>query len=402
MAPPHLPNDVVQNILAYLPIKDIFSLRRVNRDWYSIYEHAIKQHLSLFNVKISVTIGPSKKTIEPSLSVALECVGFDLDSRVFTFTPIPNAKPIYCKPNLLRQVKILFDEWNTKNSNGNTTPLEGTLETDDNNLNIGYIEHPSDPQAQELLKYSNLRFHKFYVEAEKKSYYLEETPEKEGEIETYLGDRDMILKCNIKDSVIPEEEIFGVDDEEEEDLESNKYSSVEVEFVQVLTSWLVGGTTINKLPQEFHKQIYPQRYSLLDKITSDNSILRYNRYCPSVLKWILSDNSKNDSETKQLCLHLHITKGDFTIRDKFEEALEERSIDRQFMWKYSFVPRFFIDPENSSDTFEQILDRFSRSVKSEDKNRSPNMSINSKTNKSTDSNGKTLNRFLGLRLPGFS
>ncbi|CAG8536696.1 13393_t:CDS:2 [Acaulospora colombiana] len=297
----------------------------------------------------------------------------------------------------LRQVKIVFGEWygvDTKRHNGSTALLENTLENKDDDFPvIGSFDRASDPQAQELLRHSNLQFHKHYVEAVKKYYYIEETPDKDGEIVTYLGDKDMILKCNIKDSVIPEEEIIDAEDEEDEDSDLNKGSSFDVEFVKVRTSWLVGGTTRKILPQEFHKQIYSDRYDLLNSITSSNNIPRYNHYCPKVLKWILSRNTKGDKETIQLCQHLYSTKGDFTIRDKFELALEEKSIEKQKMWKYSFVSRFFCDPDNSSDTFEQTLDRFCRAEEAEGKIRAPDTRNN---------RNKFPKRIFGLTVPGFS
>ncbi|CAG8674251.1 15248_t:CDS:1 [Acaulospora morrowiae] len=375
MLSPYLPSDVVQNILAYLPVKDIFSLRRVNRSWYSIYEHAIKQHISLFNVQAFVRIGPQKTPVEAKYSFALDCVGFGLDSRIFTFIPTVTAKPIYCNPTRLRQVKVEFGEWcgvDTKRHNGNTGPLENPLDNNDDEFSVGPFDRPSDPPAHELTRYANSKVHDQYIEAVRKCYYLEETPDKDGEIVTYLGDKDMIIKCKIKDSVVPEEEIIDAEDEEEEDSDLNKFSSFEVEFIKVRTSWLVGGTTRKILPPEFHKQIYSSRYDLLNEITLSNNIHRYNHYCPKVLKWILSESNKNDKETIQLCQHLRNTNGDFTIRDKFESALEEKSIEKQKMWKYSFVSRFFSDPENSSDTFEQILDRFSRSEESQENTRVPN------------------------------
>ncbi|CAG8572864.1 18308_t:CDS:1 [Dentiscutata erythropus] len=350
MSPPPLPNDVIQHVLANLPVKQIYLLRGVNRDWYSIHEHAIKQHLSFSDSKVLVRLGPSSKAKDPKFSIALDCVAFDPEARIFTFKPIANSKPIYCNPLHLRQVKILYSEWigiDAKRHNGIDASLNSTNSTSRN----------YDPSPQEIYRYARIKFHHNYVEAVQKYYYLEETPGIGEEISTYLGDYDMILKCHLKDSVVLSEE--DISDVEYFDNLSH-ISSFNVDFLQVHTSWLISGTTTRILPTNFHSKIYPSRYALLNHIISQKDIQKYNLYSPKVIRWILSDYMVDDQQTIQLCQHLNETKGDFTIRDKFQWELDAKNIKKQIMWKYSFVARFFCDPENSSDTFEQILDRFVR------------------------------------------
>ncbi|CAG8775509.1 2543_t:CDS:1, partial [Ambispora leptoticha] len=167
-------------------------------------------------------------------------------------------------------------------------------------------------------------------------------------------DIDMILKCHLKDSVvlsledIPDIEYFD---------QPSHISSFNVDFLQVHTSWLIGGTTTKILPTDFHSKIYHSRYTLLNHITLQKDIQKYNLYSPKVIRWILSDYMVDDQQTVQLCQHLNKTNGDFTIVDKFQWELEKKNIKQQIMWKYSFVARFFCDPQNSPENFEQTLDR---------------------------------------------
>ncbi|CAG8743987.1 23258_t:CDS:1 [Cetraspora pellucida] len=341
MSPP-LPNDVIQYVLANLPIKQIYLLRGVNRDWYSIHEHAIKQRLSFPDSKVLVRLGPSSKAKDPKFSIALECVAFDPETRIFTFKPIANSKPIYCNPRHLRQVKILYSEWigvDAKRHNGIDS--------------IPEVMHPD-----EIRKYANVTFHRDYVEAVQKYYYLNEVPGTGDEIPTFLGDYDMILKCHLKDSVVLSEE--DIPDIEYFDHPSH-ISSFNVDFLQVHTSWLISGTTAKILPSNFHSKIYHSRYSLLNHITLQKDIQKYNLYSPKVIRWILSDYMVDDQQTVQLCQHLNKTKGDFTILDKFQWELEKKNLNQQIMWKYSFVARFFCDPDNSPENFNQTLDRLVRS-----------------------------------------
>ncbi|CAG8546064.1 1567_t:CDS:1 [Scutellospora calospora] len=352
--PPPLPNDVIQHVLANLPIKQIYLLRGVNRDWYSIYEHAIKQHLSISDSKILVRLGPSSKAKDPNFSIALDCVAFDPETRIFTFKPIVNSKPIYCNPRHLRQVKVLYTEWI-----GIDAKIHNGIDISSNYISQvgGY-----DLSDLEISKYARIKFHHDYVEAVQKYYYLEETPSIGREISTYLGDCDMILKCHLKDSVVLSEE--NIPDIEHFDNQSH-ISSFSVDFIQVHTSWLIGGTTTRILPTSFHSKIYPFRYSFLNNITLQKDIQKYNPYSPKVIRWILSGCMIDDQQTIELCQYLNETKGDFTIRDKFQRELEKRNIEKQIMWKYSLVARFFCDPENSSDTFESILDKVVRAEEDE-------------------------------------
>ncbi|CAG8691085.1 25071_t:CDS:1 [Gigaspora margarita] len=356
MSPPPFPNDIIQHVLANLPVKQIYLLRGVNRDWYSIHEHAIKQHLSFSDSKVLVRLGSSSKAKDPKFSIALDCVAFDPETRIFTFKPIANSNPIYCNARHLRQVKILYSEWigiDAKIHNGIDVSMNSTNSTSDfGNYNLS---------PHEIYRYARVKFHHNYVEAVQKYYYLEETPGNGEEISTYLGDYDMILKCHLKDSVVLSEE--DISDVEYFDSLSH-ISSFNVDFLQVRTSWLISGTTTRILPTNFHSKIYSSRYDLLNHILQKD-IQKYNLYSPKVMKWILSDYMINDQQTIQLCRYLNETKGDFTIRDKFQWELEAKNIKKQIMWKYSFIARFFCDPENSQDAFEQILDKFVRAEEDE-------------------------------------
>ncbi|GES89044.1 hypothetical protein GLOIN_2v1878079 [Rhizophagus clarus] len=130
---------------------------------------------------------------------------------------------------------------------------------------------------------------------------------------------------------------------------------------------MISGTTSNFIPEESRNQIFASRFNLLDQILSEYSITKYYRYSSKVLKWILSEYDRDDQETTKMIKHISDTQGDFSIRSRFEAALEEKNVKKQNMWKYSLAARFLRDPE-SYDTLEEVVNRIVHTERSESNN----------------------------------
>ncbi|RIA94714.1 hypothetical protein C1645_759416 [Glomus cerebriforme] len=352
-----LPNEIFQHILSLLPLKKIYSFKRVNKEWYSLCDHAIVEHITTSGSQVHIRAGTSKK---PKLCYDLDFAGYDPSSNIFTFKPSPDRlEPTFCYSKHLREIRILFGEWKGVNTTlSKYSPSDPTFGIP--------MERHSDPQAQEVLRLAKLEFHKNYVESVRKVYQLDDEPSLEkGTTISCLGDKDIILKCNITTTLscnIPDNQ-QNSDDDDERSPEGVVFN-LRIEFVKVCASWLVSGTTSNFIPEESRSQILTSRFDLLDQILSEYKITRYYRYSSKVLKWILSEYGRSDQETTKLIEHISNTQGDFSIRSKFEAALEGQNVKKQNMWKYSLVARFLRDPE-SYDTLEEVVNRIVNAERSE-------------------------------------
>src|ERR1043165_5439686 len=104
-----LPIEIFQHVLAFLPLKEIYSFKRVNKEWYNLCDHAIVEHITSSGSKVFLRAGTSKK---PKLCYNLNFAGYDPSSNIFTFKPFSDRiEPTFCYPKHLREVRILFEEW---------------------------------------------------------------------------------------------------------------------------------------------------------------------------------------------------------------------------------------------------------------------------------------------------
>ncbi|CAJ0648246.1 15803_t:CDS:2 [Entrophospora sp. SA101] len=169
-----LPDDLIQNVLALLPIRKTYTLKRVCKAWNSLCDHAILEHINLNNSKVLIKLGPNSIS---NLFVTLDCVGYDPSNGIFTFKPAPNSNPISCSRSNLNQIMCLFTEWLGLDKNKLINDSEdGSLEIngdiDNNNSNVT-LNPDSDPHSQELLRHANFKlFHMDYIEAARKEYQL--------------------------------------------------------------------------------------------------------------------------------------------------------------------------------------------------------------------------------------
>jgi hypothetical protein len=354
-----LPNEIFQHALALLPLKEIYSFKRVNKEWYSLCDHAIVEHIISSGSQVHFRAGTSKN---PKLCYDLDFTSYDPSSNIFTFKPSPNRierKPTFCYSKHLREVRILFGEWRGVNTTlSKYSPSDPTFGIS--------IKRNSDPQAQEVLRLAKLEFHKKYVESVQKVYQLDDEPSlEEGTVVSCIGDKDIILKCHITTTLscnVPDDQQNSERDDEHSP--EDVVFRLRIEFVKVCASWLVSGTTSNFIPEESRNQIFASRFKLLDQILFEYNITRYYRYSSKVLKWILSEYKRNDQETINMIKHISDTQGDFSIRSKFEAALEGKNVKKQNMWKYSLVARFLRDPE-SYDTLEKVVNRIVHAERSD-------------------------------------
>ncbi|CAG8518072.1 11202_t:CDS:2 [Ambispora leptoticha] len=340
-SPPHIPVDIIQHILANLSIKEIYILRRVNREWYSIFEHALMEHMITHNSQILVRVGPKPTA---SLSLALDCVEYCPKTGVYTFRPViedgedgkGKESRLICDRHNLRQVKILFGEW--------IDPIITEL----NARNLGPLGADS-PAAQALTLYANIKFHSDYIEAVSKEYHVEGGCASLISSTSYIGDNDLICKINL---------------ESLKDDESNNLVSFDVDYVKVRSSWIFSGLSTHS-PMPSYK-IYESRYLLLDQLLGQEH--GYNRYSSRVLEWITSDADVDDELTHKLIEHLRATDGDFNTGALLARALEEKGVSQNHMWKFGFVKRYLSNPESSSETFDQIVEKVVLTEKSNNNN----------------------------------
>ncbi|GBB97076.1 hypothetical protein RclHR1_02910004 [Rhizophagus clarus] len=360
-----LPIEIFQHALALLPLKEIYSFKRVNKEWYSLCDHAIVEHITSSGSQVHLRAGTSRN---PKLCYDLDFASYDPSSNIFTFKPSPKRielEPAFCYSKHLREIRILFGEWRGVNTTlSKYSPSDPTF-----GIPIKSIKRNSDPQAQEVLRLARSKFHKNYVESVQKVYQLDDEPSlEEGTVVSCLGDKDIILKCHITTTPscnIPDDQRNCKDDDECSP--EGVVFSLRIEFVKVCASWLVSGTTSNFIPEESRNQIFASRFNLLDQILSEYSITKYYRYSSKVLKWILSEYDRDDQETTKMIKHISDTQGDFSIRSRFEAALEEKNVKKQNMWKYSLAARFLRDPE-SYDTLEEVVNRIVHTERSESNN----------------------------------
>ncbi|CAG8510273.1 4326_t:CDS:1 [Paraglomus brasilianum] len=339
MTPPVISSDVVQIILSHLPVRNIYALRRVNREWYSVFEHALMLHLLEWQSQIIVKPGANAT---PADSIALTCVAYDPPSGVFTFKPTIKSQSISCVPKYLRQLKILFQEWDQE-----LESLTQKIRRNEPGRSAESVE-PGSEIAQHLSNYALALLVERYVDSSMKEYQIYEKPGEE--TITYLGDEDMILKCYTRPV---EAKLLSVNPE--------KTVALEIEYMKVRSSWIVSGTS-NQNAAIPRFQIYPERYILLSELTAEAGISDYNHYASAVLQWVTSDHSKLDQETTDLLQRLKDTKGDFTKSEKLAKELEARGITRRCMWQHGFSRRFISGLDNSM-TFEQVLERIVNSEK---------------------------------------
>lgn len=346
-----LPIEIFQHALALLPLKEIYSFKRVNKEWYSLCDHAIVEHITSSGSQVHLRAGTSKN---PKLCYDLDFASYDPSSNIFTFKPSLNRKeikPTFCYSKHLREIRILFGEWRDVNTTlSKYSPSDPTFGIP--------IKRNSDPQAQKVLRLAKLKFHKHYIESVRKVYQLDDEPSlEEGTVVSCLGDKDIVLKCHITTKLscsIPDDQQNS--EKDDECSPEGVVFSLRIEYVKVCASWLVSGTTSNFIPEESRNQIFASRFNLLNQILSEYNITKYYRYSSKVLKWILSEYDRNDQETREMIKHILDTKGDFSIRSKFEAALEGKNVKKQNMWKYSLVARFLRDPE-SYDSLEDVVNR---------------------------------------------
>ncbi|CAG8507689.1 3154_t:CDS:1 [Paraglomus occultum] len=351
MAPPVLSSDVVQIILSHLPVRYIYAFRRVNREWYSVFEHALMRHLLEWESQIIVK--PGEKATQAD-SIALKCVAYDPPSGIFTFKPTIKSQPISCAPKYLKQLKILFKEWDQE-----IESISQRIRRNEPWRSAESVE-PDSEMAQHLRDHARALLVGRYVDSSMKEYQIYEKPEEE--TVTYLGDEDMILKCYTR----PVEAMLLRQSPE-------KTVALEIEYIKVRSSWIVSGTS-NQNAAIPRYQIYPERYTLLNELTAEAGISDYNHYSSTVLQWITSNHSKLDQETLQ---RLKDTNGDFTTCEKLAKELEARGITRRCMWQHGFSRRF-ISGLDTSMTFEQVLERIVNSEKqleNRDTNQTPVVTI---------------------------
>ncbi|CAG8451190.1 10570_t:CDS:2 [Funneliformis mosseae] len=321
------PNEIFQHALALLPLKEIYSFKRVNKVWYRLCDHAIVEHITTSGSKIHVRAGTSKK---PKLCYDLNFVGYDPISNIFTFQPLhDNIESTFCYLKHLREIRILFGEWEGVNTTLNKfSPSDPKFEIPNRHV---------DPQASEVLRRAKLEFHKNYIESLRKVYQLDDEPSlKEGTMISCLGDKDIVLKCHITTALpcnVPNDQLNFEDDDA-----GGVVYSLKIDFVKVCASWLVSGTTSNFIPEDSRNQIFAPRFNLLDQILAEHNITRYYRYSSI---------------------------GNFSIRSKVETALEEQNVKKQNMWKYSLVARFLCDPDSYPDPLDMVVDRVVRAERSE-------------------------------------
>ncbi|CAI2162370.1 12241_t:CDS:1 [Funneliformis geosporum] len=351
------PNEIFQHALALLPLKEIYSFKRVNKAWYRLCDHAIVEHITISGSRIHVRAGTSKN---PKLCYDLNFVGYDPALNIFTFQPFHDKiESTFCYLKHLREIRILFGEWAGVNTTLNKySPSDPTFGISNRNF---------DPQASEVLRRAKLEFHKNYIESVRKVYQLDEPSLKDETMISCLGDKDIVLKCRITTAFpcdVPNDQLNSEDDDA-----GGVVYSLRIEFVKVCASWLVSGTTSNFIPEDSRNQIFAPRFNLLDKILAEcNITTRYYRYSSMVLKWILSDYDMNDRETIELIHCISSTQGNFSIRSKVEAALEEKNVKKQNMWKYSLVSRFLCDPESYPDPLDMVVDRVVRAERNESDN----------------------------------
>nr|CAG8485002.1 6677_t:CDS:2 [Entrophospora candida] len=320
-----LPDDLIQNVLALLPIRKTYTLKRVCKAWNSLCDHAILEHINLNNSKVIIKLGPNSIS---NLFVTLDCVGYDPSNGIFTFKPAPNSNPISCSRSNLNQIMCLFTEWLGLDKNKFINDSEdGSLEIngdiDNNNSNVT-LNPDSDPHSQELLRHANFKlFHMDYIEAARKEYQLLRV-NNDKENTYYLGDKDMILKCHL--NIIDKSSSSSSTSTSNIDYTYNdKIFNFTVESFQVCASWLVSGTTFNIIPTEHRQQIYPKHYQILNKLLPKNNLID--------------------------------TDGDFVRRDEFEKAVVNKGILKQNIWKYTFVKKYIREPD-PLEKFDQVLERF--------------------------------------------
>ncbi|CAJ0835403.1 1658_t:CDS:10 [Entrophospora sp. SA101] len=320
-----LPDDLIQNVLALLPIRKTYTLKRVCKAWNSLCDHAILEHINLNNSKVLIKLGPNSIS---NLFVTLDCVGYDPSNGIFTFKPAPNSNPISCSRSNLNQIMCLFTEWLGLDKNKLINDSEdGSLEIngdiDNNNSNVT-LNPDSDPHSQELLRHANFKlFHMDYIEAARKEYQLLRV-NNDKENTYYLGDKDMILKCHL--NIIDKSSSSSSTSTSNIDYTYNdKIFNFTVESFQVCASWLVSGTTFNIIPTEHRQQIYSKHYQILNKLLPKNNLID--------------------------------TDGDFIRRDEFEKAVVNKGILKQNIWKYTFVKKYIREPD-PLEKFDQVLERF--------------------------------------------
>ncbi|CAG8493526.1 4978_t:CDS:1 [Ambispora gerdemannii] len=380
-SPPRIPIDIIQHILANLSIKEIYILRRVSREWYSIFEHALMEHMITHNSQVLVRVG-QKPTA--SLSLALDCVEYCPKTGVYTFRPVIEGEDgkgkesqFICERRNLRQVKILFGEWigvnkslHNNNIHNNNSDIEDPIFAELNTGSLGPLGEDSRT-ADALALYANIKFHSDYIEAVSKEYHLKEgsEPSSSSKSTSYIGDYDMICKINLE----------SLKDEESPD--SNNLVSFKVDFVKVRSSWIFSGLSTHS-PMPSYK-IYESRYSMLDQLLGQEH--SYNRYASRVLEWITSDAGVNDELTRQLIEHLRATDGDFDTCALLARALEAKGVTRNHMWKFGIVKRYLADPEGSSTTFEQIVEKVVLTEKSGNSSNNSNNIIRGKKNATSGS-----------------
>ncbi|KAG9291540.1 hypothetical protein G9A89_021959 [Geosiphon pyriformis] len=358
MLVPNLPSDIIQHILANLSIKEIYVLRRVNHEWFYLFEHALMEHMTTHESQILVRVGP-KPT--PALSMALSCVGYEPKTGIFTFKPVDRERPITCKRWNLRQVKILFGDWNGVGKTMHNNNVNGMQE---NPIMSGLTtQSPLEANsvtAEALTLYANIKFHVDYVEAVLKEYQVSisagqtnDSPNLRYITEkkvAFMGDKDMICKCRFK-YILPDPK----DQNESLSVDLDDCAvSFDIDFVKVRSSWIFSGLSTHS-PMPSH-QIYESRYALLDQLTSDQDI-DYNRYASIVLDWVTSSAGIEDEKTITLLKHLKLTEGDFNTRELLARALEAKGVTPHHMWKFGIVRRFLANPESSSMTFDQIVEK---------------------------------------------
>src|SRR6185312_323497 len=176
-------------------------------------------------------------------SIALTCVAYDPPSGIFTFKPTIKSQSISCAPKYLKQLKILFQEWDQE--------IESLTQKIRRNEpgRSGEVVEPGSEKAQNLSDYAHALFVERYVDSSMKEYQIYEKPEEE--TITYLGDEDMILKCYTRPV---EARLLSQSPE--------KTMVLEIEYIKVRSSWIVSGTS-NQNAAIPRFQIYPERYTLL-------------------------------------------------------------------------------------------------------------------------------------------
>ncbi|KAG0171367.1 hypothetical protein DFQ28_004427 [Apophysomyces sp. BC1034] len=342
--------EIILHIFSFLPYIEVYRIGAVCRSWRQMGKEHIYMSIKTRRDRVTVKIGERNK-----VTIELFAYSYDPINDIIEFRPRPNDRTV--APVINPPMQIHFSEWAPE-------------------------ELPDMVKSMSLKEQALLLFHMNYNPAIERMYDLPKRcigrPASSCDPH-YVGDKGLILSLDYVYPNVPRDEIQNPSLHYGYPAATWMPASpcIQIRWLRVTLAWVVSGMN----PEVPVRQIYADRYNLLDHALARNGLCKYDPLSEPVLAHIV--DADDQEQCKSPCfptLHSHSdgnrlhgeklphsllkyvnehTHECHTRLSTLQHMLEGAGVDARVIWKYLSAKSYVIGNScllGPEDVVRQIQD----------------------------------------------